>query len=813
MVSEISVKPTLGTSKICYGEDSELVGVTIGTGTYIGKARIEFGNTSSHVLIGNYCSMGVRIVFEVGMNHEYNYVTTYPVEDFEKNDGINRFYSVNKNQIIIGNDVWIGSDVIVLGGVHIGNGAVIGAGAVVAKDVPPYAVVVGNPARIIKYRFDEGVICRLQKIKWWYWPYEKIKEKYPLMKDIDKFLKDCGDNTPKGYTDEMVQILKELKADGYYVYYMVADFQISEQIWRSVLKEYLESFSDENKVILLMEVMGVNKESCLAEMSAMVEEAGDNAPVVVPHEGQNMICPELFKLVDTFITNKSEYSSVVVDFMSDIEGEVVYALDNGGHIFEKKKVPKDGQKSAGMMANKGSSSLQRMTLAEKKEMVDEIISAQRQGIRSFIGKNSLDEAFDALLELTQTMCEYNQIYTDDELEDDLVRLEKMIPAEVIAGDNQPDTVLFYDGFGLNSRGLAEIYLDAIDAAGYHILYVSSVEAERKIPRLKAILNRNGAEEVYMLSDNTVAAYKKICALMAQHRPAKAFLYSTPYDVPGILAFMHQAGRMTRYLINLTDHAFWLGRNAFDYCMEFRDYGASITAKYRKVSGDKLIRMNYYPSFSDSQIFEGFPFKKEAGDFVIFSGGFLYKTIDAERTYYKIVEHCLRHEQVKFWYAGYGDSEDLQLLMEKYPGRVFYTDERRDLFALMKNIDMYLSTFPIPGGLMYQYSAMAGHAPLTLVNGVESLGILLGDKELEAFTYNLDDHLKCIDRYITDTDYRRKLDQDIEKTVCTREDFINRLSRALKSPTPSDFDLAPVDTEEFRAVYRQRFLEKNAILHT
>ena len=109
--------------------------------------------------------------------------------------------------------------------------------------------------------------------------------------------------------------------------------------------------------------------------------------------------------------------------------------------------------------------------------------------------------------------------------------------------------------------------------------------------------------------------------------------------------------------------------------------------------------------------------------------------------------------------------------------------------------------------MYQYSAIAGRAPITLVNDANSLGFLFGDTELKAFSYSLDDHLNNIDRFITDRKYRLELEKGIEKTVCTREDFINRMRKLLRDPKASEFDLAPINTDDFRAVYRQRILEK------
>lgn len=135
--------------------------VSVGKGTYGDLDVRHFGNPEERVQIGNYCSIGPECVFMTGGEHPHDRLSTYP---FRMKMGLAANESVTRGPVVLEDDVWLGFRVTVMSGVTIGRGAVVAAGAVVTKDVPPYAVVGGVPARIIKYRFSDEVIEEAKKV-------------------------------------------------------------------------------------------------------------------------------------------------------------------------------------------------------------------------------------------------------------------------------------------------------------------------------------------------------------------------------------------------------------------------------------------------------------------------------------------------------------------------------------------------------------------------------------------------------------------------------------------------------------------------
>ena len=183
---EIYVKPTIKNPNIIVGDF-----------TYIADSEFESHVTHHYdfigdkLIIGKFCQIAAGVEFVMnGANHQMNAVSTFPFYTLEgwKMNPPAKSDMPFKGDTVIGNDVWIGQNATILPGVHIGDGAIIGANSIVGSDVEPYTIVVGNPAEVIRYRFDEDLAELLLKFKWWDKPIEEINKLIPILtsSDLDK---------------------------------------------------------------------------------------------------------------------------------------------------------------------------------------------------------------------------------------------------------------------------------------------------------------------------------------------------------------------------------------------------------------------------------------------------------------------------------------------------------------------------------------------------------------------------------------------------------------------------------------------------
>ena len=178
---EIYIKPTIKNKNIIVGDFS-----------YIADSNFESHVTHHYewnndkLIIGKFCQIASGVEFVMnGANHQMNAVSTFPfytLEGWEQTPPTQNDLPI-KGDTIIGNDVWIGQNATILPGVHIGDGAIIGANSVVGSDVQAYTIVVGNPARPIRKRFDDELIDIMEKLKWWDKSIEEINKLIPFLTD------------------------------------------------------------------------------------------------------------------------------------------------------------------------------------------------------------------------------------------------------------------------------------------------------------------------------------------------------------------------------------------------------------------------------------------------------------------------------------------------------------------------------------------------------------------------------------------------------------------------------------------------------
>jgi len=177
------------------GNNTEIASSSIGACTYVaGNSVIKYAK------IGRFCSIGSYVQTGIGNHPSRLFVSTHPAFfSLQKQSGFcfveenkfddHKFTGQEKKYVVdIGNDVWIGNNVIVMDGITIGDGAIIAAGSVVTRNVLPYAIFGGVPAKLIRFRFSEDQIKNLLKVKWWDWEYNAIASKSHLFSDIERFI-------------------------------------------------------------------------------------------------------------------------------------------------------------------------------------------------------------------------------------------------------------------------------------------------------------------------------------------------------------------------------------------------------------------------------------------------------------------------------------------------------------------------------------------------------------------------------------------------------------------------------------------------
>lgn len=396
--------------------------------------------------------------------------------------------------------------------------------------------------------------------------------------------------------------------------------------------------------------------------------------------------------------------------------------------------------------------------------------------KEYFYKEKYEKALRTIFVAAGYMYTYSQIYVDKELEQIIQLIGQALGVRGTIKQNNKKEVIFYDAFGNDNRGLALIYIRALNNMGYNVKYISYMQFDGTINEIRKILKE---EQIILINNRTfVGQIKELNDLVLQTKASKALLYMQPDDVVAATVFSQYKGVLDRFLINLTDHAFWIGNDAFDYTIEFRSYGANLSFQERSIQRDKIFCLPFYPVIMNVE-FNGLPFDYENKK-IIFSGGALYKTKGMNNLYYRIVEQIIQMDaNVVFYYAGEGDTSEIDELIKKYPDKVYYSHERKDFYEVMKRSYLYLSTYPYFGGLMTQYAIMAGKLPITL----ESRDVI-GEQTVETdeiwYFETVDQLLREVRKLISDSKYLLLQEGKLQNTIISSEEYEKELESILEN---------------------------------
>lgn len=311
------------------GTDLQFPLLQLDIDSYIVGAEIQSGINFNYaegvhcIQIGKYSALAEKITFLINLNHDYKSVF----------QGSPSFISETrpsklkrKGSVLIQNDVWVGHGVTLLSGITIHNGAIIGAESVVTKDVPSYAIVAGNPAKIIGYRFPEEQRAALNEIAWWNWDLAKLLErKEELFQPVELFI----EKYQKEAREAWDQVVPAYEKDTRKNLLLIMDAKEPFPVWQKVVKEYidLKETGYHSRLILYLSSLSVEQghKEMLLDMLKDYKGLGDDIIIVdsIPSEDVR----GLFASADYFITTRQEKNLLWTEYADHYGAKLLYGTD------------------------------------------------------------------------------------------------------------------------------------------------------------------------------------------------------------------------------------------------------------------------------------------------------------------------------------------------------------------------------------------------------------------------------------------------------------------------------------------------------
>lgn len=379
------------------------------------------------------------------------------------------------------------------------------------------------------------------------------------------------------------------------------------------------------------------------------------------------------------------------------------------------------------------------------------------------------------------MSPFLKSFSDDNLERVIYSISQKF--DLIDFISQEDRIVFYNGQIVDSGALTEQYLDFFIAGKYQVLFI--IPSYKNTVLGKTILQKIGKAnniELYVPErsdsiEKVKALRKKIASFRAKH----CFLHFLPNDVTGCLSFLNISDIRTYYIVH-NDHTFWVGKNYFDYYIEFRNFGISLDIERRGIPLQKILHIPYYPVRNDEP-FKGFPFNRE-GKIIGISGASLYKYLaDPELKYFHIIKALLyENPQFIFCLCGWGNEKAIIKFIQdnNLQERFYFFGKRSDFYSLVGNSDILFESYPIKGGLTPLF-ATEQKIPVTGIssydNGSGSLEDLLGIEGYGQPT-NLEEFKRESEKLIRFSDYRKQIGEVLSRNRYNKHDFEASLQKLI-----------------------------------
>lgn len=292
--------------------DTEYPLISMDRCSYIVSSSIETGlnydlaGNRHNIQIGKYSSIAHNLKFNIDLNHDYLNVFTGSIPELLH---IQKRRLKRKGEVLIGNDVWIGSDVSIMGGVTIHNGAVVAANSVVTKDVPPYAIVGGNPAKIVKYRCAEDIINKLNQICWWNWSPELIAERSSYFElSLEEFANTFIESAEKTDDYTLADELTAMNPNFFKIenrFLLIADYLAGHPSTPNVIHEYIQYAKNNHSILVIYMTQNNNSSILLERLSATLTSYADEDCEIMLYEGKAGAEVQLLKHITGYITSRS----------------------------------------------------------------------------------------------------------------------------------------------------------------------------------------------------------------------------------------------------------------------------------------------------------------------------------------------------------------------------------------------------------------------------------------------------------------------------------------------------------------------------